>query len=136
MPVELYSLDEALKVAPRAIECRVKRTTRDGKAKVKLRTKRYLYTLKVDPSQVDDVVSKLGCKNVVDVDAEVAKRKKERAEARRAAKEKAEEKPAQAQQAAQQPQQEAKPEGEPPTQGRPLNHLSKCKPPQDQRLGL
>ncbi|ESQ24796.1 MAG: Ribosomal L38e protein family [uncultured Acidilobus sp. JCHS] len=112
MPVELYSLDEALKVAPKAIECRVKRTTRDGKAKVKLRTKRYLYTLKVDPSQVDDVVSKLGCKNVVDVDAEVAKRKKERAEARRAAKEKAEEKPAQAQQAAQQPQQEAKPEGE------------------------
>jgi large subunit ribosomal protein L38e len=112
MPVELYSLDEALKVAPKAIECRVKRTTRDGKAKVKLRTKRYLYTLKVDPSQVDDVISKLGCKNVVDVDAEVAKRKKERAEARRAAKEKAEEKPAQAQQAAQQPQQEAKPEGE------------------------
>ncbi|ESQ23680.1 MAG: hypothetical protein RXO24_09785 [Acidilobus sp.] len=112
MPVELYSLDEALKVAPKAIECRVKRTTRDGKAKVKLRTKRYLYTLKVDPSQVDDVVSKLGCKNVVDVDAEVAKRKKERAEARRVAKEKAEEKPAQAQQATQQPQQEAKPEGE------------------------
>jgi len=112
MPVELYSLDEALKVAPKAIECRVKRVTRDGRAKVKLRTKRYLYTLKVDPSQVDDVVSKLGCKNVVDVDAEVAKRKKERAEARRVAKEKAEEKPAQAQQATQQPQQEAKPEGE------------------------
>jgi len=116
MPVELYSLDEALKVAPKAIECRVKRVTRDGKAKVKLRTKRYLYTLKVDPSQVDDVISKLGCKNVVDVDAEVAKRKKERAEARRAAKEKAEEKaeekPAQAQQVAQQPQQEAKPEEE------------------------
>jgi large subunit ribosomal protein L38e len=116
MPVELYSLDEALKVAPKAIECRVKRVTRDGRAKVKLRTKRYLYTLKVDPSQVDDVISKLGCKNVVDVDAEVAKRKKERAEARRAAKEKAEEKaeekPAQAQQAAQQPQQEAKPEEE------------------------
>ncbi|ESQ21518.1 MAG: Ribosomal L38e protein family [uncultured Acidilobus sp. CIS] len=116
MPVELYSLDEALKVAPKAIECRVKRVTRDGRAKVKLRTKRYLYTLKVDPSQVDDVISKLGCKNVVDVDAEVAKRKKERAEARRAAKEKAEEKaeekPAQAQQVAQQPQQEAKPEEE------------------------
>ncbi|ESQ24523.1 MAG: hypothetical protein RQ853_00090 [Acidianus sp.] len=125
MPVELYSLDEALKVAPKAIECRVKRTTRDGKAKVKLRTKRYLYTLKVDPSQVDDVVSKLGCKNVVDVDAEVAKRKKERAEARRAAKEKAEEKPAQAQQAAQQPQQEAKPEGE---ASKPQEEASK--PPQ------
>jgi large subunit ribosomal protein L38e len=125
MPVELYSLDEALKVAPKAIECRVKRTTRDGKAKVKLRTKRYLYTLKVDPSQVDDAVSKLGCKNVVDVDAEVAKRKKERAEARRAAKEKAEEKPAQAQQAAQQPQQEAKPEGE---ASKPQEEASK--PPQ------
>ncbi len=90
MPVELYSLEDALKVAPKAVECRVKRVARDGKAKVKLRTKRYLYTLKVDPSQVDDVISKLGCKNVIDVDAEIAKRKKEKAEARRAAKEKAE----------------------------------------------
>ena len=101
MPVELYSLEEALKLAPKAIECRVKRTTRDGKAKVKLRTKRYLYTLKVDPSQVDDVISKLGCKNVVDIDAEIAKRKKERAEARKKAKEKAEAEKQAAQQQAQ-----------------------------------
>jgi hypothetical protein len=51
MPVELYSLDEALKVAPKAIECRVKRTTRDGKAKVKLRLRDTFIPLKVDPSQ-------------------------------------------------------------------------------------
>ena len=101
MPVELYSLEEALKLAPKAVECRVKRTTRDGKAKVKLRTKRYLYTLKVDPSQVDEVISKLGCKNVVDIDAEIAKRKKERAEARKKAKEKAEAEKQAAQQQAQ-----------------------------------
>lgn len=115
MPVELYSLEEALKVAPKAVECRVKRVTRDGKAKVKLRTRRYLYTLKVDPSQVDDVVSKLGCKNVVDIDAEIAKKRKERAEARKKAKEKAEgakEAPqAQPAQAEQTPQQEAGGEG-------------------------
>ncbi|MGC9210448.1 MAG: hypothetical protein ACP5FT_04210 [Acidilobus sp.] len=111
MPVELYTLEEALKVAPKAIECRVKRTTRDGKAKIKLRTKRYLYTLKVEPSQVDEVLSKLGCKNVVDIDAEIAKRKKERAEAKKAEKKKAEEKaekpsaPKEAQQAQPQPPQ-------------------------------
>ena len=114
MPVELYSLEEALKLAPKAIECRVKRTTRDGKAKVKLRTKRYLYTLKVDPSQVDDVISKLGCKNVVDIDAEIAKRKKERAEARKKAKEKAqaEKQPAQQQAQTEQAQQQAGGEGQ------------------------
>ncbi|MGC9071131.1 MAG: hypothetical protein ACP5HK_00315 [Acidilobus sp.] len=110
MPVELYTVEDAIKIAPKAIECRIKRSTREGKAKIKLRTKRYLYTLKVEPSQVDEVVSKLGCKNVIDVDAEIARQKKERAEARKAAKKRAEEKAAQpppAQQAPPQPQQAA-----------------------------
>lgn len=87
MPLELYSLEDLQRVAPKAVECRVKRSTRDGKAKIKVRTKRYLYTYKVDPSQVDSVISKLGCKNVVDIDKEVAEEKARRAEERKKAKE-------------------------------------------------
>ncbi|ADL18881.1 hypothetical protein ASAC_0474 [Acidilobus saccharovorans 345-15] len=87
MPVELLSVDDLVKVAQKALECRVKRVTRDGKAKIKVRTKRYLYTYKVDPSQLNDVLSKLNCKKVVDVDQEIAEAKKRRAEERRKAKE-------------------------------------------------
>ena len=108
MPVELYTLDDVMKVAPKAVECRVKRSTREGKAKIKIRTKRYLYTYKVDPSQVDEVLSKLGCKKVVDIDKQIAEAKRARAEARRKAAEAKKAAKAQAaqpaQQAAQQPQ--------------------------------
>ncbi|MGC9112106.1 hypothetical protein [Acidilobus sp.] len=96
MPVELLSVDDLVKVAQKALECRVKRVTRDGKAKIKVRTKRYLYTYKVDPSQLNDVLSKLNCKKVVDVDQEIAEAKKRKAEER----EKAKEEKAKAQQAA------------------------------------
>lgn len=101
MPVELSSVDELVKVAQKAIECRVKRVTRDGKAKIKVRTKRYLYTYKADPASLNDVLSKLNCKKVVDVDQEIAEEKKRRAEERRKAKE--EKAKAAQQQAAQQP---------------------------------
>lgn len=122
MPVELYTLDDVLKVAPKAVECRVKRSTRDGKAKIKLRTKRYLYTYKVDPSQVDEVLSKLGCKKVVDIDRQIAEAKRARAEARRKAAEarkaaKAQAQAAQpAQQAAQAPAQPAQAAQQPQAQ--------------------
>lgn len=103
MPVELLSVDDLVKVAQKAVECRVKRVTRDGKAKIKVRTKRYLYTYKVDPSQLNDVLSKLNCKKVVDIDQEIAEAKKRRAEERK----KAKEEKAKAQQA--QPSQAAQP---------------------------
>ncbi|MFP3080482.1 MAG: hypothetical protein RXR09_03065 [Acidilobus sp.] len=108
MPVELSSVDELVKVAQKAIECRVKRVTRDGKAKIKVRTKRYLYTYKADPASLNDVLSKLNCKKVVDVDQEIAEEKKRRAEERRKAKE--EKAKAAQQQAAQQPAAQQAPE--------------------------
>lgn len=67
MPVELRSLDEFLKVAERAIECRVKRGK--GYVKVKARTKRYLYTLKVGEDNSGEVLEKVRekCSNVVEL---------------------------------------------------------------------
>lgn len=129
MPVELLSLDELVKVAQRAVECRVKRNTRDGKAKIKVRTKRYLYTYKVDPAQVDEVLSKLNCKNVVDIDAKIAETKKRRAEERKKAKEK--QAAAAAAPAAQQ-QQETKPAAETtPAAAQPAQQEQQEKPQQE-----
>ncbi|BAA79092.1 50S ribosomal protein L38e [Aeropyrum pernix K1] len=67
MPVELKSFDEFVKVVERAVECRVKR----GKdvVKIKARTKRYLYTLKVPPEKEAEVLEqvKAKCKNLVEL---------------------------------------------------------------------
>jgi hypothetical protein len=42
-----------------AIECRVKRI--GEVVKLKLRTGRYLYTLKLKPESAEEIVKKLGC---------------------------------------------------------------------------
>ena len=57
MPVELHDVNEFLKVAERASECRVKRL--GDVVKLKLRTKRYLYTLKVDAKLADEILEKV-----------------------------------------------------------------------------
>ena len=67
MPVELKSLDDFVKVAERAVECRVKRSKR-GVVKVKARTKRYLYTFKTEESKLEEVLSKVKCRKIVDID--------------------------------------------------------------------
>ena len=67
MPVELKSLDDFVKVAERAVECRVKRS-KGGVVKVKARTKRYLYTFKTEESKLEEVLSKVKCRKIVDID--------------------------------------------------------------------
>ncbi|MEB2836765.1 MAG: hypothetical protein GSR80_000716 [Desulfurococcales archaeon] len=69
MPVEIRDLDEFIKITERASECRVKRSRREkGVVKVKARTKRYLYTYKTSEDKLDEVLSKVKCKKVIDVD--------------------------------------------------------------------
>ncbi len=67
MPKEVMSAEEFFKHAERAEECRVVR----GKdyVKLKARTKRYLYTLKVEPSEAEELVAKLReiCNNLVEI---------------------------------------------------------------------
>ena len=81
MPVEVRSLEEFKKIAERAVECRVKKVKPRGKkgneekdekekeiVKIKARTKRYLYTIKVEADKADEIVSGLPCKRIVYVD--------------------------------------------------------------------
>ena len=67
MPVEVGSLEDFIKVTARAVECRVKRA-RNGVVKVKARTKRYLYTYKTSEDKLSEVLDKVKCKKVIDVD--------------------------------------------------------------------
>jgi large subunit ribosomal protein L38e len=59
MPVEIKDVDEFVSLSEKARYCLVKRLK--GVVKLKLRTRRMLYTLKVAPSQTDEVLKKLRC---------------------------------------------------------------------------
>lgn len=59
MPIFINSEDKFLEVAKRALECRVKRIEKKGIAKVKARTKRYLYTYIITLDKLDDLLNKL-----------------------------------------------------------------------------
>jgi len=67
MPVELKSLEDFARITENAVECRIKRG-KGGVAKLKARTKRYLYTIKVEESKLDEILSKIRCRKIVDVD--------------------------------------------------------------------
>jgi large subunit ribosomal protein L38e len=74
LPVEITDLNVFAEIARRAIECRIKRG-KGNTVKVKARTKRYLYTYKTTEDQLQDVLNKIQCKNVVDVDKKVKSQK-------------------------------------------------------------
>jgi len=59
MPVEIKDLDEFVKISEKAEYCAVKRLK--DIVKMKIRTPRMLYTLKVNPSQAEGVLKKLQC---------------------------------------------------------------------------
>lgn len=62
MPKELFDVEDFVKLSEKAAECLVKRLEKRGIVKLKLRTRRYLYTLKVKPEQVDAVLKRVKCK--------------------------------------------------------------------------
>jgi len=57
MPKEIKDPKEFLDIAKNAIECRVKRS--GDVVKLKLRTKRYLYTLKTDAETAEELIKAL-----------------------------------------------------------------------------
>jgi hypothetical protein len=61
MPKEVVDkeTERFVQLSKEAIECRVKRI--GEVVKLKLRTDRYLYTLKVKPENAEEIVKKLGC---------------------------------------------------------------------------
>ncbi|MCE4621277.1 MAG: hypothetical protein F7B95_02400 [Desulfurococcales archaeon] len=68
MPVEVKDLERFIEITSRAIECRVKRVRKSNAVKVKARTKRYLYTYKTTQDKLDEILSKVKCPKIIDVD--------------------------------------------------------------------
>ena len=64
MPKEVKDPEEFIRISERAIECRVAKLEDEGVAKVKARTKRYLYTIKIPLSQLEEFIKKLKCQNI------------------------------------------------------------------------
>jgi hypothetical protein len=59
MPAEVSDIDEFVRISERAEECRVKR--REDIVKLKLRTPRKLYTIKLGADQAADVLKRVKC---------------------------------------------------------------------------
>ncbi len=59
MPKEILDADEFLTLAEKASKCLVKKL--DGETKLKLRTSRYLYTITLEPSEADALLSRIQC---------------------------------------------------------------------------
>ncbi|MFX0068371.1 MAG: hypothetical protein ACFFA1_05735 [Promethearchaeota archaeon] len=59
LPTEIKDPNEFIEISKRASECRVKRLK--DIVKIKLRTKRMLYTLRTDPETADSVLDKIEC---------------------------------------------------------------------------
>ncbi len=67
MPVEVTSLEKFVEITERALECRVKKA-KGGVVKVKARTKRTLYTYKTTEDKLQEVLGKVKCKKIVNID--------------------------------------------------------------------
>jgi len=59
MPKEIFDSDKFLELSKIAIHCRVNRGKED--VKLKLRTKKYLYTFKTDFNTAEDLLNKIDC---------------------------------------------------------------------------
>jgi large subunit ribosomal protein L38e len=59
MPAEVSDIEEFVRISERAEECRVKR--REDIVKLKLRTPRKLYTIKLGAEQAADVLKRVKC---------------------------------------------------------------------------
>jgi large subunit ribosomal protein L38e len=59
MPTEIFDAEKFIQISERAEYCAIKRL--EETVKLKLRTSRQLYTLKVKPSQAEEIIKKLRC---------------------------------------------------------------------------
>jgi ferritin-like protein len=59
MPSEIFDIEKFIEISGRAEYCAVKRTKEF--VKLKLRTARRLYTLKVEPAKAEEIIKRLQC---------------------------------------------------------------------------
>lgn len=59
MPTEIYDVEEFVKLSETALACRVKRLK--DLVKLKLRTPRMLYTIKLEAPKAEDVLKRIKC---------------------------------------------------------------------------
>ncbi|MBS7644501.1 MAG: hypothetical protein QW569_03320 [Candidatus Bathyarchaeia archaeon] len=64
MPVEIFDKEEFLSISQKASECRVKRLK--DVVKLKLRTPRRLYTIKLDEGAAEELLKEIKCP-IIDV---------------------------------------------------------------------
>ncbi len=74
MPVEIKDKDEFIRLTEKAEECRVVKHEKEGYVKVKARTRRTLYTIKVSIDDLTNFLKSLKCGRIVEFSRE---RKKE-----------------------------------------------------------
>ena len=59
MPVEVFDKEKFIELSGKATECKIKKNK--DNTKLKLRTPRYMYTIKLDPAEADELAGKLSC---------------------------------------------------------------------------
>ena len=59
MPEEIFDIDKFIKIAERAKYCNIKRFERE--VKLKLKTRKKLYTLKTNSTKAEEIVKKISC---------------------------------------------------------------------------
>ena len=59
MPVEIFDKEKFLELSGKAEECRIKKNK--DNTKLKLRTGKYLYTIKLEPDEADELLGKINC---------------------------------------------------------------------------
>lgn len=59
MPTEIFDTEKFVQFSERAEYCAIKRLEKT--VKLKLRTSKQLYTLKVEPSKAEEIIKKLRC---------------------------------------------------------------------------
>ncbi len=60
MPKEIFDTEKFVELSENATECRMK-VLGDNEVKFKLRTNKYLYTLKVDKKKAEELRGKIKC---------------------------------------------------------------------------
>lgn len=61
MPAEIFEVKKFIELSEKAKYCVVKRLKKENIVKLKLRTPKMLYTLKVDPAKAEEILKQIKC---------------------------------------------------------------------------